>query len=68
MIAMTTLVATGMMTLVLASAVMAQSPGAELEARNEAVIRRHHDAINAADVAAAAALMEADAVAPEDRR
>lgn len=32
----------------------AQSPAADLEARNEMVIRRHHDAINAGDVAAAA--------------
>ena len=45
----------GMMSFVLASAAAAQQPAATLEARNEAVVRRHHDAINAGDVAAAAA-------------
>ena len=44
-----------MMSLLVASGASAQSPGADLEARNEAVIRRHHDAIDAGDVAAAAA-------------
>jgi len=43
------------MSLMLASGAMAQPPRASLEARNEAVIRRHHDAINTGDVAAAAA-------------
>lgn len=52
--AVTTRVAIGM-TLMLASPAMAQSPRGDLEARNEAVVRRHHDAINAGDVAAAAA-------------
>ena len=55
MITAMTRVATGVMSLMLASAAMAQPPAASLEARNEAVIRRHHDAINAGDVAAAAA-------------
>lgn len=41
--------------LVVASGAMAQSPGTTLEERNEAVIRQHHDAINAGDVVAAAA-------------
>lgn len=49
------LLTTGAMTLMLASDVMAQSPQAALEARNEAVIRQHHDAINRGDIAAAAA-------------
>jgi steroid delta-isomerase-like uncharacterized protein len=47
--------ATAVMSLMLASGAMAQSPEAALEARNEAVIRHHHDAINRGDVAAAAA-------------
>ena len=48
-------VAAGVMSLTLASAAMAQQSVADLEARNASVIRRHHDAINAGDVAAAAA-------------
>jgi hypothetical protein len=44
-----------MVALVCASDVTAQAPQTELEARNEAVVRRHHDAINRGDVAAAAA-------------
>ena len=44
------------MSLLVAPKATAQAPGAELEAHNEAVVRRHHDAINAGDVAAAAAL------------
>jgi len=51
----TTRVVASVMSLVLASTAVAQSPGGPLEARNEAVVRRHHDAINAGDVAAAAA-------------
>ena len=43
------------MAFMLASDVTAQSTPTELEARNEAVIRQHHDAINRGDVAAAAA-------------
>lgn len=39
----------------MASSAMAQSPAGTLEARNEAVIRQHHDAINRGDIAAAAA-------------
>src|SRR5215218_10930471 len=42
--------------LLCASDVIAQAPQTALEARNEAVVRRHHDAINRGDVAAAAAL------------
>jgi steroid delta-isomerase-like uncharacterized protein len=52
----TTWLALCLMSLLVASDVTAQQPLADLEARNEAVIRRHHDAINAGDVAAAAAL------------
>jgi steroid delta-isomerase-like uncharacterized protein len=55
MISIATRVATSVLMLGLASAVMAQSPVATEETRNEAVIRRHHDAINAGDIAAAAA-------------
>jgi predicted ester cyclase len=55
MMSATTRLATAVMSLMLASGAMAQSPEAALEARNEAIIRRHHDAINAGDVAAAAA-------------
>src|SRR5688572_3912454 len=47
--------AMGAVALLLALDVEAQSPRAELEARNEAVIRQHHDAINRGDTAAAAA-------------
>lgn len=54
MISTTTRVAAGVLSLMLASAATAQPPQADLEARNEAVIRRHHDAINAGDVATAA--------------
>jgi steroid delta-isomerase-like uncharacterized protein len=43
-----------MFSLLLASVAMAQAPQESLEARNEAVVRRHHDAINRGDVAAAA--------------
>jgi steroid delta-isomerase-like uncharacterized protein len=48
-------VAIGVISLLLASGAMAQAPKESLEARNEAVVRRHHDAINRGDVAAAAA-------------
>lgn len=48
--------AMAVMALLCASALSAQSPQSPLEARNEAVVRRHHDAINRGDVAAAAAL------------
>ena len=44
-----------MMTFLLASDVTAQSPGTALEARNEVIIRRHHEAMNRGDIAAAAA-------------
>lgn len=54
MSAMTRLAAAAM-SLLLASGAVAQSPEAALEARNEAIIRLHHDAINRGDVAAAAA-------------
>lgn len=47
--------AMAMMVLMLVSGVTAQSPQTALEARNEAVIRQHHDAINRGDIAAAAA-------------
>lgn len=47
--------AMAVMTLMLASSAMAQSPQTAIEARNEAVIRQHHDAINRGDIAAAAA-------------
>lgn len=39
-----------------ATGAAAQSSLTELEARNESVVRRHHDAINRGDIAAAAAL------------
>ena len=55
MLSIATRVAVGVLSLSLASGAMAQPPVATEEARNEAVIRRHHDAINAGDVAAAAA-------------
>lgn len=55
MMSATTRLATAVMSLVLASGAMAQSPEAALEARNETVIRRHHDVMNTGDVAAAAA-------------
>ena len=55
MMSTSTRVAAAMMSLMFASAAIAQPPGAALEARNEAVIRRHHDAVNSGDVAAAAA-------------
>lgn len=47
------------MCLALASDAGAQSKPTELEARNEAVIRQHHDAINRGDIAAAAAFYAA---------
>jgi len=47
--------ATVMMVLALAAEMTAQSGPTSLEARNEAVIRKHHDAINRGDIAAAAA-------------
>lgn len=43
------------MTLLMVSDLTAQSPASTLEARNESVIRQHHDAINRGDIAAAAA-------------
>ena len=43
------------MTLMLVAGVTAQDPQTALEARNEATIRKHHDAINRGDIAAAAA-------------
>ena len=55
MIPTTMRVAAGVLSLALASTATAQQPASALEARNEAVIRRHHDAINSGDVAAAAA-------------
>lgn len=39
-----------------ASAAMAQAQPTTLEARNEAVVRKHHDLINAGEIEAAAAL------------
>ena len=50
----TTWLALTVMSLPVVPGAMAQSPATDLEARNQAVIRRHHDAINAGDVAAAA--------------
>ncbi|MBC7842569.1 MAG: ester cyclase [Gemmatimonadaceae bacterium] len=44
------------MLFMVASGAGAQAADTTLEARNAAVIRRHHDAINAGDIAAAAAL------------
>jgi len=52
----TTLLALSVMSVHFASGAMAQAPKADLEARNAAVIRRHHDAINAGDVPGAASL------------
>src|SRR5215207_6495517 len=48
-------VVVGVMSLMLASTAVAQTSGPPMEASNEAVIRRHHDAINTGDVAGAAA-------------
>ena len=48
--------APSLMSLLLASTAMAQGSPSELEARNASVIMRHHDAINAGNVAGAAAL------------
>jgi predicted ester cyclase len=39
-----------------ASPLLARTPRDTLEARNEAVVRKHHDAINRGDIVAAAAL------------
>ncbi|MBA3641866.1 MAG: hypothetical protein H0W53_21900, partial [Acidobacteria bacterium] len=50
----------GVMALLWASDVTAQSPQAAREAHNESVVRRHHDAINRGDVAAAAAFYARD--------
>lgn len=47
--------AVGATLVVMASPALAQSPAGTLEARNEAIIRQHHDAINRGDIAAAAA-------------
>ena len=54
MLSIATRAAIGLLPLSLASGSLAQSPAATEEVRNEAAIRRHHDAINAGDVAAAA--------------
>jgi len=56
MISSTARVALCVMSVLLTSGAMAQAPGSDLEARNAAVIRRHHDAINAGDVPGAAIL------------
>ena len=56
-----TWLALSVMSVLPASGASAQVSGPELEGRNETVVRRHHDAINAGDVAAAAA-MYADTV------
>ena len=45
----TTWLASSMMSVLFASGAMAQAPKADVEARNAAVIRRHHDAINAGE-------------------
>lgn len=47
--------AVGATLVVMASPALAQSPAGTPEARNEAIIRQHHDAINRGDIAAAAA-------------
>ena len=47
--------AAGPATLLVAFRVAAQSPQQALEARNEAVVRQHHEAINRGDISAAAA-------------